>query len=325
MTNKKELKVSVLVPAYNAADTIEQCIASIAEISSIDLDLIVTDDGSKDATASQLLKLQQRYNFRLVTQENSGQAASRNRMMTMAEGDYILFCDADDYVDAKKIEEMVKYAHTHHLDLCMGTNFEVDPRTKQVYVVEKEKRLKAISGLPVSSGLEYLPKAREYKVYSATTPSHLWSRQFIEQYHLAYLEGVRYEDVDFTFKSLLHADRVSFLDSQHYFYVQHENSSMRAEGGTLRPADIRSHAAVVSNLMEEISSLKSSNSSTLSAFFKLVFMDYMQTVLRSTDYALGDDRNVQKFQSLVKESGLTLGERVRIWRKFGLKVYAALT
>ncbi|CCN80365.1 putative Glycosyltransferase involved in cell wall biogenesis [Vibrio nigripulchritudo SFn27] len=323
--DKKNLTVSVLVPAYNAESTIKECVESVVKISALTLDLIVTDDGSTDNTLAALNELQEKYAFRVIAQENSGQAASRNRMMAKAKGDYILFCDADDYVDAHKVEKMVEYADANRLELCMGTNFEVDPTTGEVRIVEKANRVEAMNAISICEGKDYLPLARRNKVYSATTPSHLWSKNFIERLGLKYLEGVRYEDVDFTFKSLLHSKRVAFLDSQHYYYVQHGNSSMRAENGHLRPADLKSHAAVVENLMSEIEKLDKVNSSLNAAFFKLVFMDYLATALSTEEYIIEKDANIRTFKTLVRKSGIAWGEKIRIWRKFGFKVYKHLT
>lgn len=96
-------KVSVIVPAYNAERTIEQCVRSICENETkelFDLEVIVVNDGSEDGTVSVVESLQQEYlHLRLVNQSNSGPAAARKQGICNSTGDYLAFCDSDDWVE----------------------------------------------------------------------------------------------------------------------------------------------------------------------------------------------------------------------------------
>ncbi|MDB5962044.1 MAG: CDP-glycerol:poly(glycerophosphate)glycerophosph otransferase, partial [Massilia sp.] len=91
--------ISVVVPAYNVAPYLEQCLTSILDQEGVNLELIVVDDGATDGSgriADQCAERDAR--VRVIHQENSGPSASRNKGMAAARGAYLAFLDGDDYV-----------------------------------------------------------------------------------------------------------------------------------------------------------------------------------------------------------------------------------
>lgn len=92
--------LSIIIPAYNAAKTIQECLESILVEKNIPFEIIVVDDGSTDTT-SDLVKMisGQDKRVRLISQENAGVSVARNIGIRQAKGDYIMFVDADDKLD----------------------------------------------------------------------------------------------------------------------------------------------------------------------------------------------------------------------------------
>jgi len=86
--------ISIVMPTYNRADTIQRAIASIRAQSWSDWELIIVDDGSTDDTASRLAGLDPR--IRLLWQENQGVTAARNTGLAAAKGELVAFLDSDD-------------------------------------------------------------------------------------------------------------------------------------------------------------------------------------------------------------------------------------
>lgn len=86
--------VSVVMPAYNAASTVGAAAASVLWQSGVDLELIVVDDGSTDATADVVAALPGP--LRLIRQDNQGVAVARNAGIAAARGRFVAFCDSDD-------------------------------------------------------------------------------------------------------------------------------------------------------------------------------------------------------------------------------------
>lgn len=93
-TSASAVRLSVVVPAYNAARTIAKTLDSILAQTLAAVDVVVVDDGSKDATREVLAAYADRAH--VVLQQNSGVSAARNRGVAEAQGDWIAFCDADD-------------------------------------------------------------------------------------------------------------------------------------------------------------------------------------------------------------------------------------
>jgi glycosyltransferase involved in cell wall biosynthesis len=102
--------VSVVIPAYNAELRIRPTLASVLAQSAKNFEIIVVDDGSADATASQVevvLRSGDRP-FTVIRQENRGPSAARNAGWKMAQGEWIQFLDDDDSISSQKIERQIE-------------------------------------------------------------------------------------------------------------------------------------------------------------------------------------------------------------------------
>lgn len=108
MTNQsKNPLLSVIIPAYNAADFIPKAVSSIRQQTFLPpTEIIIVDDGSTDNTADIVQQLES--NIRYIYQENSSPAAARNRGLRAARGEMIAFLDADDLFPPHKFEIQVK-------------------------------------------------------------------------------------------------------------------------------------------------------------------------------------------------------------------------
>ena len=85
--------ISVIIPVYNAAQTIENCLASLLGQTMTELEIIAVNDGSTDNSGAILEKYQDK--IRILNQENYGAPTARNRGFEASRGEYIIFCDAD--------------------------------------------------------------------------------------------------------------------------------------------------------------------------------------------------------------------------------------
>lgn len=101
--------VSILIPAYNAEGWIAESLQSAIEQTWPRKEIIVVDDGSRDST----LAIAQSYagpNVQVVSQENGGASAARNRLLSLAQGDYMQWLDADDLLAPDKVAKQMEYA-----------------------------------------------------------------------------------------------------------------------------------------------------------------------------------------------------------------------
>lgn len=102
--------VSVIVPIYNSAQYLRKCIDSILVQSYRDLELLLINDGSEDASGAICDDYAQiDHRVRVFHQENSGVSAARNLGLEKHNGTHFLFIDSDDYVQSEYLEELMKY------------------------------------------------------------------------------------------------------------------------------------------------------------------------------------------------------------------------
>lgn len=111
------MKLTIIIPAYNAEKTIEKCIKSIITSSSDDFEVIIIDDGSVDSTKEIVEKYIEKDNrILLISVENKGVSNARNIGLCYARGKYITFIDSDDYFFDYSVDLMLKKID-HDVDL----------------------------------------------------------------------------------------------------------------------------------------------------------------------------------------------------------------
>jgi GT2 family glycosyltransferase len=102
-------RISVVIPAFDAAETVGGTISSVLSQTLADVEVVVVDDGSRDATAA----VAATFPVRVVSQENAGVSAARNRGLTEARGELIAFCDADDVLLPRHLEALLATYERH--------------------------------------------------------------------------------------------------------------------------------------------------------------------------------------------------------------------
>jgi glycosyltransferase involved in cell wall biosynthesis len=105
-------KISVIIPTYNAMSYLPEAVDSVLRQTFRDFELIIIDDGSNDHTVEWVSSLTD-LRIKLITQENQGSAAARNRGIAIAKGKYIALLDADDLWEANKLAKQVDFLDAH--------------------------------------------------------------------------------------------------------------------------------------------------------------------------------------------------------------------
>jgi glycosyltransferase involved in cell wall biosynthesis len=126
--------VSVLIPAYNAARWIGETLRSAIDQTWSRKEIIVVDDGSSDNTA-RVVRSHECSFVQLVTQENQGAAGARNRALSLAQGDYIQWLDADDLLAPDKVARQMEAASEASPGILFSSSFatfHVDPSRASV-------------------------------------------------------------------------------------------------------------------------------------------------------------------------------------------------
>ena len=122
------MSVSIVVPCYNVAPYVEECLESLVNQSLQDLEIICVNDGSTDATPALLDAWARRDGrIRVIHRENGGQASARNVGMDTAAGEYVGFVDPDDYISPVMFQRLYLAAEEYRADVaCMGATIAGD-------------------------------------------------------------------------------------------------------------------------------------------------------------------------------------------------------
>ena len=127
-----EKVLSVSVAAYNLGSMIEQCLNSFIQEDILGrVEVLVTDDGSKDNTAEIVENYEKKYpgTFRLIRQKNAGPGSTVNSGLTHATGKYFRMVDGDDWVNTKEMKAYLDYLESHETDMVCTNYCCVDHET----------------------------------------------------------------------------------------------------------------------------------------------------------------------------------------------------
>lgn len=115
-------KISIIVPAYNVETEIKRCVNSLSGQTYPNIEIIVVDDGSVDNTANVLEQLSQEDDrIVVIHQENKGAALARETGIRISTGDFLMFCDSDDYYEENACEVLLTALTQNDADVAAGS------------------------------------------------------------------------------------------------------------------------------------------------------------------------------------------------------------
>lgn len=112
--------ISILIPAYQAQNTIRRCLNSVLNQTIDDFEVILINDGSKDETLSICHEFSAFECLKVISQDNVGIAATRNKLLEYATGEYIQFVDADDWIENDTVERLKACINTRKYDMIIS-------------------------------------------------------------------------------------------------------------------------------------------------------------------------------------------------------------
>ena len=207
----KKYSIDVIVPAFNAKNTIEKCLNSLLNQKYENLRVIIIDDGSTDNTNSIASEICKKSNGKvlLVTQQNAGVSVARNKGLEISNADFIGFVDADDYVSEDMYLEMIKVVDDE-TDLVMCGRYDVLGNEKMKRILPN----KVHNDTNISNNKKLL----------STTSLFVWDKIFrksvIDNYKIDFPLGLKYaEDAVFLAKFYLHSKKIRVICEAFYYYI----------------------------------------------------------------------------------------------------------
>ncbi len=209
--------ISVIIPVYNAANVIEQCVKSTLSQNLTSFELILVDDGSDDGTeiiCDELAKSDER--IRVIHIPNGGVSNARNTGIAHATGKYIVFIDADDYVTPQYLS-------------AFSLNDELDIQVQGFTLCyEDGKANKVVAPVETQEcGIANLIAAIEPNGLVRGPVCKLFKSAIIKKEKLLFPSNLTYgEDAVFVKRYLLHCNKAKLIATSNYFYTHTSNESL---------------------------------------------------------------------------------------------------
>lgn len=208
------IKVSVIVPAYNAERYIATCLDSLVHQTLPDMEIIVIDDASSDHTVSIIQQYQKKYKqIALIRhKKNMGIGKSRNDGISKARGKYIGFVDSDDFVSLDTYFAYYHFCEKNHLSLLYSHYYKVMEERAVLFQTDSISFTNVRKDPSILCKVDYGPCNK------------IFLKEMIDAHTIRFAENIKYEDMPFVAKSLFHAKKVGHLDAPYYYYRIHAGS-----------------------------------------------------------------------------------------------------
>lgn len=208
-------KISVIIPVYNVEKYLVRCVESIINQTYQNLEIILVDDGSPDASGS-ICDSFEDPRIRVIHKENGGLSSARNAGLDIATGDYIGFVDSDDWIELDMYETMLRMAKENQAKIVCVGNYEVDSRTGEKKLGLCPKKTECISGE------EFTGRMFLWQGWDSSACDKLFHRSLFENQR--YPLGQISEDVALIYKITLSSERVAVCGRPMYYYYQRSDS-----------------------------------------------------------------------------------------------------
>lgn len=222
----KHIKVSVIIPAYNAEAFIHRSIKAVFSQEMKDIQLIIVDDGSEDNTYNVVKSIFDNINggikCTLLKQLNSGVSCARNNGLTHAEGQFVHFLDADDIISPKFFLKLYKKAVECDADVVFAGYDRIDEAGK---VVTRYSDFFVYPNSETLPGIDILKLLLKDKI-SIWTASAIYRRENMLKFGIKFTPGsTNGEDTEFIMKALFHSKTVATVKESLAYYVQRTGSA----------------------------------------------------------------------------------------------------
>lgn len=289
--------LSVIIPVYNVEKYLEECINSFI-CDNDNLEIILVNDGSEDSSLEICERYRNQYsNIKIVDKPNGGLSSARNAGLEIANGEYILFLDSDDYLVKGSIPKIMEYINDKSVDVIMSGYYEVCNNKIEETInfnIDDHDDLDDIRAQIFNNDDQCIWTAWKFIV----------RKEFLKEKDIIFKEGYLHEDVDYTVKILLGMNTFKYMDLNWYCY------RVSRDGSIMSKRKIKSSihtAQIIVDLEKEIKKSKEENK-----FYDLVMRKLSDTFFTTIRYSVNStDEELKELSNLVSENRFLLASSNR--------------
>ncbi len=210
------IKISIIVPVYNVERYLAICLDSLISQTLKDIEIICVNDGSTD-DSGQILKEFASADKRIIviTQRNQGLSVARNVGMKYAEGQYIAFCDSDDWVDSDYYEKLYNAATFYNCDIAVAGIKKLKKGKEKIFLDYKDKT--------ITSDFQEKIKICDVPDFCYVC-NKIYRTKLLKCSGLEFEPGMCYEDIIFTPQVLYELNSLVSVQGTYYHYRMRANS-----------------------------------------------------------------------------------------------------
>lgn len=248
---KRNIDLSIIVPIYNVAEYLEECLESIYSLN-IEKEIIMVNDGSTDSSALIAEKYKKKYPniTTLISQKNKGVSEAKNVALYQAKGEYIYFIDSDDFILSEKFEVFFSKIKGTDLDIIRGIGvFYKEKEREPIRVLEnlfskiKKPKSKILRGLKMfykfykeqkeisiqesleeivpfetMTGKEFIMKLFDIDDYRDYVWLNIYRHDYLLENNFSFQKGITFEDRVFSFQVYWNAKNIRQESDNFYKY-----------------------------------------------------------------------------------------------------------
>mgnify|MGYP001443428711 CR=1 FL=1 len=206
--------ITMIIPVYNIENYVSRCVESAINQSYENLEILLIDDGSEDASGEICDQYGEKCsNIRVIHKENGGLSEARNVGIEAAGGEYLVFLDGDDFVTKNYVENLFNAIEQVSCDLAISMFLNV---------VDDQGIELNTDGVLENLSEECLRSLLYQRGIETSAPGKIYKRELIGE--LRFPVGRLYEDVMFTVRMIARSSRIAIVDNVDYMYYQRQGS-----------------------------------------------------------------------------------------------------
>lgn len=298
--------VSIIIPCYNVEIYVEECINSVIAQDYENWECIIINDGSMDDTLEIIRRLESKeIRISVLTQDNMGLSATRNKGIDHAKGEFLFFLDSDDVLSIHAISTLI--ASFQNNDIITGLTTAVAFSNGEVIKGSQLLHPKEDSITFQNNNFEVLVRAMETGL-TPVAQNRLYRRDFIIENELYFKSGILHEDELWFFETMLFAKNIKFINVETYFYrIDNQNSITKNVGDR----NLESYLEVMEQIINKYSNHNNFKliSNWYAVYIKKIFLDFairersklsdeiitrLEVVLKNCYKALGKEKMLSK-------------------------------
>lgn len=218
--------VSVIIPVYNAEKYLCDCVDSVLAQTYTELEILLIDDGSKDASGNICDEYAAKDSrIRVIHKQNGGASTARNAGLDAAKGDYIYFVDSDDYIAEDTVEKLLGKAGESEADLVFFDAYSLTANSGELSTANYSHKVRYETGAGYPMLLEMV-KNKEFRV---VVYLFFIKKELLDKTLLRFCEGIMYEDAIFAYELFYYAAKVAYLPEYLYYRRYREGSVMTSK------------------------------------------------------------------------------------------------